>query len=576
MLYFFNVIQPNHTDHEVKAVGNVKKYVQQLSAEELTFITTLGVAETSLSAAMVALHRAFPGILFSKELIRREMRKAKEKKSNSEHTNLVKLMNCGQKCIVRGGSFNLHFNHGSILTGVTFQEALQLKLSELYGESIQIDTTHGLTRYRLVAMFPVGVDCFLKTTNFGCTMMENENSNDVKRGLEELKLNKAQVVMSDGSLVLAKVAKSCGARHIRCLKHLAASFNEGAKGLRGSELVEFRKSLAEVITGSFPNVRALDEALEKMKQKFRSSVQEKYLKNLEKEKRSICWTYTKECLTFAHRATQRVESFHAKLKGKGMKENLKSWTLDDLIKHHETVVDLYLNTTLEKIKKLIKKNVKVSKEVEDLMLLELKLMHSCWIQQEPEPNKVRRTHLLTVKKMKNEVVPECTCATWQNHHLPCRHFARVCDKKREEFIAPSNLLRRWRNQDHPLYEVALRELGRLNKSGGKGIEFKVKVADIEMNAVPKSGDHKYSGLLAECKLLAEEAKHSDEGWRKVFATVRKMRRALQNNPDGNFAQLQRVSDDTVVTFESPRKRVRQSLPKEGLSPSRLDFTSLSP
>eukprot|EP00924_Labyrinthula_sp_SR-Ha-C_P010336 snap_masked-scaffold_23-processed-gene-3.20-mRNA-1 protein AED:1.00 eAED:1.00 QI:0/0/0/0/1/1/3/0/136 len=46
MLYFFNVIQPNHTDHEVKAVGNVKKYVQQLSAEELTFITTLGLHRT--------------------------------------------------------------------------------------------------------------------------------------------------------------------------------------------------------------------------------------------------------------------------------------------------------------------------------------------------------------------------------------------------------------------------------------------------------------------------------------------------------------------------------------------------
>eukprot|EP00924_Labyrinthula_sp_SR-Ha-C_P007892 snap_masked-scaffold_28-processed-gene-4.65-mRNA-1 protein AED:1.00 eAED:1.00 QI:0/-1/0/0/-1/1/1/0/158 len=157
--------------------------------------------------------------------------------------------------------------------------------------------------------------------------------------------------MSDGSLFLAKVAKICGARHIRCLKYLAASFTEGAKGLRGSELIEFRQILAGVITGTLPNVRALDEALEKMKQKFTNFVQEKYLKNLEKEKRSICWTYTKECLPFAHRATQRFESFHLKLKGRGMKQILKTWTLDDLIQHHEIVIDLYLNTTLEKVKK---------------------------------------------------------------------------------------------------------------------------------------------------------------------------------------------------------------------------------
>eukprot|EP00924_Labyrinthula_sp_SR-Ha-C_P008686 snap_masked-scaffold_37-processed-gene-2.65-mRNA-1 protein AED:1.00 eAED:1.00 QI:0/0/0/0/1/1/2/0/196 len=196
-------------------------------------------------------------------------------------------------------------------------------------------------------------------------------------------------------------------------------------------------------------------------------------------------------------------------------------------------------------------------------------MHCCWIQQEPEPNKNTSSNS---KKFKNDVVPKFTCATWQDHHLPCRHFARVYDKRREEFINPGNLLPRWRYKEHPLYQVALKELGRVKTSETKGIEFKVKVADLEMKAVPKSAEAKYSRLLAECKLLAEEAKHSDEGWRKVFATVRKMRRALQNNTDGNFAQLQGVSDDTVVTFESPRKRSRKPSTTQVVRPSRLDFS----
>eukprot|EP00924_Labyrinthula_sp_SR-Ha-C_P012188 snap_masked-scaffold_26-processed-gene-4.114-mRNA-1 protein AED:1.00 eAED:1.00 QI:0/-1/0/0/-1/1/1/0/86 len=80
--------------------------------------------------------------------------------------------------------------------------------------------------------------------------MENENSNDVKRGLQELNLNKAKVMMSDGSPALGKVAKSCGAMHSRCLKHFAAVFSEAAKGLKGLHLVEFREELAEIITGS--------------------------------------------------------------------------------------------------------------------------------------------------------------------------------------------------------------------------------------------------------------------------------------------------------------------------------------
>eukprot|EP00924_Labyrinthula_sp_SR-Ha-C_P005543 augustus_masked-scaffold_68-processed-gene-0.5-mRNA-1 protein AED:1.00 eAED:1.00 QI:0/0/0/0/1/1/4/0/425 len=374
----------------VEALEKIKKFIQQLTAEELQFIKTLGSAETNISAALIALHRPFPGALFSKRLIRREMNKAKENNSNSEDTNLVKLMNCGNKCIRRGGSFNLHFNHGSILTGVTFREGLQLKLAELYGDSIQIDTPHGLTRYRLVAMFP--------------------NSNDVKRGLEELNLNKAEVMMSDGSPALAKVVKSCGAKHIRCLKHFAATFSEAAKGLKGSDLVEFRKELAEIITGSFPNLRVLDNSFKEMMEKFTEPAQ------------------------------------------------------------------------------------------------------------------------------------------------------------REEFTHPDNLLPRWRYQDHPLYLVALKELRRVKTSETKGIEFKVKVTDLEMKAVPTSGEAKYSRLLAECKLLAEEAKHSDEGWRKVFATVRKMRRAVQNNPDGNFAQLQCVSDDTVATIEPPQEAPEENPHYPGCKP----------
>eukprot|EP00924_Labyrinthula_sp_SR-Ha-C_P012167 snap_masked-scaffold_26-processed-gene-4.115-mRNA-1 protein AED:1.00 eAED:1.00 QI:0/-1/0/0/-1/1/1/0/202 len=93
MKYFFKVSELNHSDHEVEAPWKIKKFIQQLTAEQLKFIKTLGIAETNSSAAMIALHRLFPLVLFLKRLIRREMNKDKENNSNSEDTNLVKLMN---------------------------------------------------------------------------------------------------------------------------------------------------------------------------------------------------------------------------------------------------------------------------------------------------------------------------------------------------------------------------------------------------------------------------------------------------------------------------------------------------
>eukprot|EP00924_Labyrinthula_sp_SR-Ha-C_P012139 snap_masked-scaffold_26-processed-gene-4.35-mRNA-1 protein AED:1.00 eAED:1.00 QI:0/0/0/0/1/1/2/0/99 len=99
MKYFFRL---NHSDHELEALGKFTEFVQQLTAEELQFIKTLGITETNTSTAMITLHRSFPGVLFLKRLIRRAMKKAKENNYNSEDTSLVKLMNCGNKCIFRG------------------------------------------------------------------------------------------------------------------------------------------------------------------------------------------------------------------------------------------------------------------------------------------------------------------------------------------------------------------------------------------------------------------------------------------------------------------------------------------
>eukprot|EP00924_Labyrinthula_sp_SR-Ha-C_P000472 snap_masked-scaffold_103-processed-gene-0.18-mRNA-1 protein AED:1.00 eAED:1.00 QI:0/-1/0/0/-1/1/1/0/96 len=95
MKYFSKLSKINHSDHEEEALGKFTEFIQQLTAEELQFIQTLVIAETNPSAAMNAFHRSFPGVLFSKQLVRRVMNKAKENNSNSEDTNLVKIMNCG-------------------------------------------------------------------------------------------------------------------------------------------------------------------------------------------------------------------------------------------------------------------------------------------------------------------------------------------------------------------------------------------------------------------------------------------------------------------------------------------------
>eukprot|EP00924_Labyrinthula_sp_SR-Ha-C_P012636 snap_masked-scaffold_10-processed-gene-12.40-mRNA-1 protein AED:1.00 eAED:1.00 QI:0/0/0/0/1/1/2/0/281 len=204
-----------HTEHEVQVKKNERKFQPNLKPAELRMLKYIGVADTHLTSVEVALHREFPGIYFDKVLLKRQLKRAREEGRDSEDNNIQILIKTGKRCLSNGGNFELYYSNDTEgrprLKGLTFQEQLQVKRKNIYSESIQIDTTHGLSRYIFVVMFPVGVDCFMKAVNFGCTLMQTENHEQVIRGLKDLGLEHTEVMMRDGSLALAKAAKLLGA-----------------------------------------------------------------------------------------------------------------------------------------------------------------------------------------------------------------------------------------------------------------------------------------------------------------------------------------------------------------------------
>eukprot|EP00924_Labyrinthula_sp_SR-Ha-C_P003923 snap_masked-scaffold_3-processed-gene-8.20-mRNA-1 protein AED:1.00 eAED:1.00 QI:0/0/0/0/1/1/2/0/119 len=108
---------------------------------------------------------------------------------NSEHMTSIKLVNY-VKSIKRD-----------------FEERLPSKLTEIYKGCIQIGTLNGLPEQHLAVIFPAKIDCFLKIIDLGCKMRENENSMDAKRCLEKQSVNTSEVMMSDGSSALTKIAR---------------------------------------------------------------------------------------------------------------------------------------------------------------------------------------------------------------------------------------------------------------------------------------------------------------------------------------------------------------------------------
>eukprot|EP00924_Labyrinthula_sp_SR-Ha-C_P014096 augustus_masked-scaffold_56-processed-gene-1.86-mRNA-1 protein AED:1.00 eAED:1.00 QI:0/0/0/0/1/1/2/0/357 len=245
--YIFVVINENHCNHEVKALGKIKKYAQQLTTEELKMIKQLGVAVSGIAAADVALHRNFPGTLFD---------------LTWDYPKEGKV----------------------ILNGVSFQEDLQNKFKKVHGDSIQVDTTHGMSRYRLVAMIPCGIDCFRTTINFGCSMMESDASKNVVKGLKLLGFQDAEVIMTDGSKALEAAVEELGESHVLCRKHYLATLNSETSGLKGTKKIKFTSNLGGVLTVIFSEEKELDQLIENMLVEYPEEPQQVALKILRKTK----------------------------------------------------------------------------------------------------------------------------------------------------------------------------------------------------------------------------------------------------------------------------------------------------
>eukprot|EP00924_Labyrinthula_sp_SR-Ha-C_P016226 snap_masked-scaffold_52-processed-gene-0.8-mRNA-1 protein AED:1.00 eAED:1.00 QI:0/-1/0/0/-1/1/1/0/148 len=128
-------------------------------------------------------------------------------------------------------------------------------------------------------------------------------------------------------------------------------------------------------------------------------------------------------------------------------------------------------------------------------------------------------HVLEVVEREGVKLQSCTCKTWTNQRFPCRHYARFCDRKRIKYMDIYHLPARWRYQEYPLLKQALREMGR-EVDGPRGcIELKVKVPPVNAAYIPRKPEAKYSKFLTACKALCEEAKSSNEGWKKLCSSL---------------------------------------------------------
>eukprot|EP00924_Labyrinthula_sp_SR-Ha-C_P003477 augustus_masked-scaffold_15-processed-gene-10.57-mRNA-1 protein AED:1.00 eAED:1.00 QI:0/0/0/0/1/1/2/0/368 len=344
--------------------------------------------------------------------------------------------------------------------------------------------------------------------------MESEFSKDVVRGLKLLGPQDAQVIMTDGSKALEAAVEELGASHVLCRKHFFAILNSAAPSLR--LVKKITSNLGDVLTRFFSGEKDLDQCFENMLSEFPDDPQHIALERIKKNKNKVCWEMTKKVLTFSH---------------------------NDLIRGDKNFL----------------------KEADEMFRKELKLMGACQIVEDLSSRKfivsdsnmrIKMRHVFEVVEREGVKLQLCTCETWTNLYFLCRHYARYCDRKRIQYMCIDHLPEKWRYQEHPLFKQALREMGQEVDGPRACIEFKVRAPPVNTAYIPIKPEAKYSKLLTACKALCKEAKSSNESWKKSYAAGFKMTAALRENPDGDFGDVDEVSEESGIMFESQRKRIK--------------------
>eukprot|EP00924_Labyrinthula_sp_SR-Ha-C_P002274 snap_masked-scaffold_19-processed-gene-5.25-mRNA-1 protein AED:1.00 eAED:1.00 QI:0/0/0/0/1/1/2/0/153 len=105
--YIFQVKCLDHTGHEVQVKKNERKFQSDLKPAEVRMLKYLGVADTPLTSVEVALHQEFPGIYFDKDLLKRQLKKAREEGRDSEDNSIQILIKAGKRCLSNGENFEL-------------------------------------------------------------------------------------------------------------------------------------------------------------------------------------------------------------------------------------------------------------------------------------------------------------------------------------------------------------------------------------------------------------------------------------------------------------------------------------
>lgn len=472
-----------HQKHSVAVVEhNGRVFVEsksEMQDSEVAFVRKVGQWRLSFREAEDIIRKEFPTRSFNKELLRRELRTSREHFYGKDAHRIDSLFALARTIQQEGGTFDVDANEFTHrIETVTVQSASMIPYAETYDDFVVIDGTHGLNKYKLIAIILVVVDALGFSMPAGFSLNQSENNEVVKTTLEKSRLaSPGKTLMSDGAQAFASIAEQLRMLHILCAYHYQQTSME-VKGLSGGDRNLFMSVVNSFIYNDFVSHEALEVSFQQNRVRFASTpAAVKYLDNLWSNRCKVCRYYTKDVFTCGHNSSVRSESTNSQIKGGGeWKRLLRNATLIESVSQITSQIEANEEKALREIMSLVSQRKAWSTYVDKIWRANQALTSE--VSYQKKVNRYEREgatvllfrnmktgleHLVTVFDSK-EYHPICQCHIFKSTKIPCEGICSTfpdhvghCQIK--NLFCVENLPYRWRVESHPLYAKALHCLG---------------------------------------------------------------------------------------------------------------------
>lgn len=271
------------------------------------------------------------------------------------------------------------------------------------------------------------------------------------------------IMHSDAARAFINAANKYGMIHLLCSKHWHKKVEQLSTTL-GKQYKEFKKGVMSLIYEEFADAAQFEICLKKLLDDFRENGDAiKVLNEVNKDRNSLCATFTRQYYTAGHRSTQRIEGWFGGFKRGKSKAKMRRWTFTELLKCLLDIIARYQQKARGTLQQLLRQGKICCDSAEKAWITENNNSGSC------VASRVDTSGVFDVDGSNRVQLPDrlsinpneygtCTCSYHTSTLLPCRHICKALSSDNTDIFDINLLHPRWRLINHPCYKGAMNDL----------------------------------------------------------------------------------------------------------------------